>query len=207
MDSFHQSQTANEFRASYGRLNDQDGGNSIGNTVPRAAQLGDALTTIFFNDPNLLSLGVALGSPSGRVVNTYQIQDNWTHLAGRHSLKAGVNFTHLRSPNIGLTDYNGFFRFDDFGAFVANIAQPRAARFGESVLGFSRERHVFISWRRFQVVAKLCPESGIDLVLLRTARKSSSQADHPVADQQQSSLGSQSSLERNNFPGLSSTEE
>src|ERR1700693_304711 len=32
-------------------------------------------------------------------------------------------------------------------------------------------------------------------------------ADHSVANQQQSSLGSQSSLERNDFPGLSGTEE
>ncbi len=136
-------QTANEFRASYGRLNDQDGGNSIGNTVPRAAQLGDALTTIFFNDPNLLSLGVALGSPSGRVVNTYQIQDNWTHLAGRHSLKAGLNFTHLRSPNIGLTDYNGFFRFDDFGAFVANSPNRVQLASGNPYLDF-RESDTFL---------------------------------------------------------------
>lgn len=136
-------QTANEFRASFGRLNDQDGGNSIGNTVPRAAQLGDALTTIFFNDPNILSLGVALGSPSGRVVNTYQIQDNWTHVAGRHSLKAGMNFTHLRSPNIGLNEYNGFFRFDDFGAFVANSPNRVQLASGNPYLDF-RESDTFL---------------------------------------------------------------
>ena len=140
---FISTQTANEFRASYGRLNDQDGGNAIGNTVPRAAQLGNALTTIFFNDPHILSLGVALGSPSGRVVNTYQIQDNWAHLAGRHSLKAGVNFTHLRSPNIGLTEYNGFFRYSDFGAFVANTPNRVQLASGSPYLDF-RESDTFL---------------------------------------------------------------
>jgi Carboxypeptidase regulatory-like domain len=140
---FISTQTANEFRASYGRLNDQDGGNSIGNTVPRAAQLGNALTTILFNDPAILSLGVPLGSPLGRIVNTYQIQDNWTHIAGRHSLKAGVNFTHLRSPNIGLTEYNGLFRYGDLGAFVANTPGRVQLASGNPYLDF-RESDTFL---------------------------------------------------------------
>jgi Carboxypeptidase regulatory-like domain len=135
--------TANEFRTSYGRLNSQEGGNSIGNTVPRSNQLGNALTSIIFNDPSLLSLGVPLYFPQGRIVNTYQIQDNWTHLAGRHSLKAGVDFTYLQSANIVFSNYNGAFRFNDYGALAANWPNRIQIASGNPNLDF-REKDTFL---------------------------------------------------------------
>jgi hypothetical protein len=112
--------TANEFRASYGRNDFQDGGNSLGGTVPRADKLGDALTFVTFNNSNLLSFGVPPGLPAGRIANTYQLHDNWTHIAGRHALKLGVDITKVRAPITMLINYNGSFQFSDFGAFAAN---------------------------------------------------------------------------------------
>ena len=76
--------TANEFRASYGRNDFQDGGNSLGDTVPRASNLGDALTFVTFARlKSLLSFGVS----------------HW--FAGRAGLQIPTNFmiTGLISPD------------------------------------------------------------------------------------------------------------
>jgi len=140
---FISTDTTNEFRASYGRLNDQNGGNSIGNTVPRSDQLESALTSIIFNDPSLLSVGTPLFFPQGRIVNTYQIQDNWTHLAGRHSLKAGADFTYLRSADIVFSSYDGVFRFNDYGALAANKPNRIQIASGNPNLDF-REKDTFL---------------------------------------------------------------
>jgi len=108
------SRMSNEFRASYGRLNVEFGGNSIGNTVPGQSDISGALTRITFNNSaSLLGFGPATNSPQGRIVNTYQLQDNWSYFRGRHSWKAGVNFTYQRSPNAFLPVVNGSYRFGD----------------------------------------------------------------------------------------------
>ncbi len=135
--------TTNEFRASYGRLDAQYGGNSIGNTVPRSDQLDGALASIVFSDPSLLSWGVPLFYPQGRVVSTYQIQDNWMHLVGRHSMKAGFDFTYLRSANVVFYYNNGAFRFDNYGALAANQPNRIQIASGDPHLDF-REKDTFL---------------------------------------------------------------
>jgi hypothetical protein len=112
--------TANEFRVSYGRNDFQDGGNSLGGTVPRASKLGDAITSVEFADSNLLGFGVSRLLPTGLIANTYQFHDNWTHIAGRHAWKLGVDVTQVRAPITMLINYNGSFQFTDFAAFAAN---------------------------------------------------------------------------------------
>jgi hypothetical protein len=128
--------TANEFRASYGRNNIQDGGNSLGNTVPRAGMLGDALTFVSFVDPSLLSFGVPTGLPQGRIANTFQFHDNLTHVVGRHVLNIGIDVTYVRSPIITLPNFNGSFQFADFGAFVANAPSRIRIASGNPYLDF-----------------------------------------------------------------------
>jgi Carboxypeptidase regulatory-like domain len=110
---------ANEFRASYGRENVGFGG-SIGNTTPAPADLTSALTNISFTDPSLLGFGPNVALPQLRVVNTIQLQDNWTYYKGRNSFKAGVNYTNQRSPNTFLPLVNGQYIFSDYGALGQN---------------------------------------------------------------------------------------
>jgi hypothetical protein len=111
---------ANEFRASYGRENVQFGGNTIGNTVPSATDISNALAQISFATSGLLGYGPADNLPQGRIVNTYQLQDNWTFVKGRHELKAGANVTQQRSPNFFLPFVNGGWQFSDYGAYASN---------------------------------------------------------------------------------------
>jgi hypothetical protein len=128
--------TTNEFRASYGRNDFQDGGNSLGGTVPRASQLGDALTFVTFANSTLLSFGVPSGLPAGRIANTYQLHDNWTHIAGRHALKAGIDVTKVRAPITMLINYNGSFQFADFGSFATNSPDRIRIASGNPYLDF-----------------------------------------------------------------------
>jgi outer membrane receptor protein involved in Fe transport len=132
-----------EFRASYGRINVQFGGNSIGNTVPSQGNIGDALARITFNSSSLLAMGPATNAPQGRIVNTYQVQDNWSWFLGRHGLKAGVNFTYQRSPNIFLPNFNGSYRFSNWARFAQDVPNRIQIAQGNPSLDF-REKDTFV---------------------------------------------------------------
>jgi len=147
------SRMSNEFRATYGRVNVEFGGNSIGNTVPNQGAIDNGLTRIVFSDPSLLPFGPATIAPQGRIVNTYQLQDNWNYFRGRHSLKAGVNFTYQRSPNKFLPSVNGEYRFGAWGptttptstdpGYGANVPNRIRIASGDPTLDF-REKDTFI---------------------------------------------------------------
>jgi hypothetical protein len=110
----------NEARVGYDRLNVGFGGNTIGNQFePAQTNQGGALTNIAFLN-NTLGFGAGPALPDGRVVNTWQGQDNWTYVMGRHQLKAGVNFTDQISPNVFLPFINGQYVFTSLSAFLLN---------------------------------------------------------------------------------------
>ncbi len=137
------SRMSNEFRASYGRLNVEFGGNSIGNTIPDQGNVGNALANILFSQSGQLAFGPATNAPQGRIVNTYQLQDNWSYFRGRHSFKAGVNLTQQRSPNVFLPNFNGQFRFADWGHYAADIPNRIRIASGTPNLNF-RETDTFV---------------------------------------------------------------
>ena len=107
----------NEFRASYSRLNVDFGGNSFGNTVPPASGLATALASVGISAGSAVfpdgstqgvtfdSFGPANNIPQARIVNSYQLQDNWSYVHGRHQWKAGVNATYQQSPNVFLQGF------------------------------------------------------------------------------------------------------
>ncbi|HLW54898.1 MAG TPA: carboxypeptidase regulatory-like domain-containing protein [Candidatus Angelobacter sp.] len=143
------SRMVNEARVSFSRLNVEFGGNTIGNTVPNASQIDQALAFVSFSDTALLNFGPATNAPQGRIVNTWQVQDNWNYVWGKHTLKAGVNWTYQRSPNIFLPDLNGSFRFGgaSAGASFLNMMNDTPNRVilaaGQSQLDF-REYDTFL---------------------------------------------------------------
>ena len=127
------SHMVNEARVGYGRLNVDFGGNSIG-TVPVGDNLDQGLARVSFRFlsnsqapgsaaaslpflPALpfLPIGTATNLPQFRIVNTWQAQDTWQYVLGKHTLKAGVNYTFQRSPNGFLPAVNGAYRFDLWG--------------------------------------------------------------------------------------------
>jgi hypothetical protein len=136
------SRMVNEARVSFNRLNVDFGGNTLG-TVPTADAVGTAVSRLTFRTTGFLSVGTATNLPQSRIVNTWQAQDNWNFVMGKHTFKAGVNYTFQRSPNVFLPNINGAFQFQDFGALMDN--RPRTVQLaqGDPTLDF-REHDTFV---------------------------------------------------------------
>jgi hypothetical protein len=137
------SRMVNELRGSFGRTNVEFGGNNIGNTEPTIANIDQGVTNVSFATGGLLGFGPATNLPQGRIVNTWQGQDNWNYVMGKHQLKAGVNFTYQRSPNVFLPNINGAFRFNDWNQYFANTPSLVNIAEGASSLDF-REYDTFV---------------------------------------------------------------
>ena len=132
----------NDLAITFGRLNVQFGGNAMG-TVPTTDNLAQALSSVSTGSGNL-GFGPANNLPQGRIVNTWQAQDNWNYVVGKHSLKAGANWTYQRSPNVFLPNLNGTYTFSGgWGAFAANKASALSIALGQPVLDF-REYDTFL---------------------------------------------------------------
>lgn len=108
----------NDFRVGFGRLNVQFGGSSNG-TDPTDGNIlnPNVLTDVVINGGNI-GFGTGNAFPQGRIVDTWQVQDNWSFLVGRHQFKAGVNFTHEVSPNTFLPNVNGEYNFSSLGDYL-----------------------------------------------------------------------------------------
>ena len=132
----------NEARVGFDRLNVQFGGNTIG-TEPTTGNILNAVSDVLFQDPGILGFGVNAGLPQGRVVNTWQAQDNWNYAVGKHTFKAGVNWTRQQSPNIFLPFINGGYLFNTLDDFVNNNPLVDIITAGNPELGL-KENDTFV---------------------------------------------------------------
>lgn len=114
----------NEARVSFSRLG-VDFGGGLNPFEPGAGHLLDAFTNITFQTGGFLSIGPATNLPQSRLVNSWQAQDNWNYVMGKHALKAGVNWTYQRSPNIFLPVINGAYRFTSLNSFLTTNVPNR----------------------------------------------------------------------------------
>jgi Carboxypeptidase regulatory-like domain len=120
----------NEFRISYGRLNVEFGGNSFGNSVAPASDLANALSSVSIatqGSTSFDSFGPPDNLPQARIVNTFQIQDQWSYVHGKNQWKAGVNATYQQSPNVFLPNFNGTYNFRQFTAPAGGFTSVNAA--------------------------------------------------------------------------------
>lgn len=136
----------NEFSVGYGRQNVQFGSSSD-NSDPSTANIASGVTHV-----NIGSSGQTFGSlgygpadnlPQGRVVNTTQLQDNFTYQLGKHHLKAGINWTFQKSPNIFLPNINGTFDFGNWSDYLTSTPSEIAIADGNDRLDF-KEHDTFI---------------------------------------------------------------
>lgn len=112
----------NEARVSFSRLGVEFGG-GLNPLEPESGNLASAFTNITIT--GALGFGPATNLPQSRLVNTWQAQDNWNYVLGKHTLKAGVNWTYQRSPNVFLPDINGAYRFSSLSSFFSTFAPNR----------------------------------------------------------------------------------
>ena len=139
-----------EARFSYGRSTAEFGGNLLGNTVPPDTAVTSALASVSPGRVPLASGGTAGGIafgpgtsfPQGRIVNTYQTQDNLNYIHGVHQFKMGVNWTYQRSPNLFLPNGNGAWSYGTLSDFAANVPTSVSITVGSPTLDF-REHDLF----------------------------------------------------------------
>ena len=136
------SHIVNELRVGFNRLNVVFATNTLG-TVPSDTGVDQAITRATFTDPSLLPFGLNGAFPEGRIVNTWQAQDNLNWVKGKHTFKAGVNYTYQRSPNTFLPNLNGAFRFANWESFAANTPNRVRIAAGTPTLDF-REHDTFL---------------------------------------------------------------
>ncbi len=135
------SRMVNEFRVGFNRLNVEFGG-GVNALEPTSGNLQNAFTNISIQG-GFLGIGPATNLPQARLVNTWQAQDNWNWVLGKHSLKAGVNWTYQRSPNTFLPTINGAYRFSSLNSFLTTDLPNRIqVAEGQPVLDF-REYDTF----------------------------------------------------------------
>ena len=150
----------NEFRLSYGRENVEFGGNAIGNTIPNQGSLASAVTAVTLAPP-YAGFGPPNNTPDGRIVNTYQLQDNWSWFHGLHQIKAGTNLTYQRSPNVFLPFYNGGFTFPDFQTYAEDTPGTVNVTLGTPNLDFREHDSFFYVGDDYKVKPSLTLNLGL----------------------------------------------
>ena len=76
-------------------------------------------------------------------MNTWQAQDNWNYVRGKHSFKSGVNWTYQRSPNTFLPNVNGQYSYGSLTNYVNGVLTSVTIAQGNPVLDF-REYDTFL---------------------------------------------------------------
>jgi outer membrane receptor protein involved in Fe transport len=107
----------NQGRFSYSRAGFGFEGGAFPNCLQ--ANITNCPTDITFGDGKTLGMGIASNLPQGRIINVYQVQDNFSWQLGKTTLKIGGDYTKQRSPNVGLA-VNGLYSFPNFNSFLAN---------------------------------------------------------------------------------------
>lgn len=103
-----------------------------GNTFP-ISSVRSNLTRITMPS-GFLSFGLATNLPQNRLLNTYQVSNQWSLVKGRHFIKAGVEFHRNLTTLFFLPSINGAFTFDqtNLSDFVANTPASVTFAAGEA---------------------------------------------------------------------------
>ena len=101
------SRTVNEMRAqlAYGNL-----------TAPPTDTIGPAVSI-----SGIGAFGTSSGSPTGRVNKLYEVVDNLSHQAGRHALRAGVDFLYNDDTITYPRSSRGSYSFASLAAFQSGV--------------------------------------------------------------------------------------
>jgi len=149
----------NEFSVNYGRENTQFGGSS-NNSDPSTGNIADGVANISTGQGNL-GYGPADNLPQGRIVNTWQLQDNYSYQLGNHDLIAGVNWTYQRSPNVFLPNINGTIDFNNWSDYLMNTPFQINIADGNDKLDFREDDTFLYAGDNWQVRPSLILNLGL----------------------------------------------
>ena len=132
---------------------------------------GDApVVLLTLNDPLLaddpdrrtgtLVAGSSTAGGSDRREERWQVQDVLSLVSGDHSLKFGVDFHHVRSMFIDLSDISGTYNFASAGDFLAGVPNRFRQNFQSSSTQKNRYTGVFIQ-DEWQILPQLLLSFGL----------------------------------------------
>ena len=160
----------NEARASYQKINVEFGGGCEARTpgcVPGPLQIGSALANISFGgvlgftktSTTLQTIGPATNLPQGRVGKVYQIADNLTWVAGKHSIIMGAEYKHLNEVVPFLPNFNGAYAYSSVTRLLNNAPSGISLTAGDPTLAFTEDDQYYF----FQDDFKLRPNFTLNL--------------------------------------------
>ena len=144
--------------------------------VPGISGVDQAITRATFNSAALLPFGLNGAFPQGRIVNTWQAQDNWNMVVGKHTSEGRSELHFPALTKHFLPNLNGAFRFTDWDAssttlliVCALLKAPPASTSVSMILSSTRGR--------LEDRSEPDLESRPDLVVLWPAGKSVPRSD------------------------------
>jgi hypothetical protein len=82
----------------------------------------DVFPNILIEQDLNLQLGPNQNAPQGYVQNTYQLADNFTKLAGRHTVKAGYDFHGIIASTIFIQRLRGDYDYNTLNQYLLDLA-------------------------------------------------------------------------------------
>jgi carboxypeptidase family protein/TonB-dependent receptor-like protein len=107
-----------------------------------------------------LVAGSSTSGSSDRLESRYQFQNISTVLAGKHSLKFGVDFHHINSQFIDLADTTGTYNFTSAGDFLANTPSRFRQTFNTSSSQLNNYSSFFVQ-DEWQILPELLLSYGL----------------------------------------------
>ncbi|MBY0508402.1 MAG: carboxypeptidase regulatory-like domain-containing protein [Bryobacteraceae bacterium] len=157
------SRMTNEFRLPYNRI-------TLDFPANPSNPLGLTLPSISFQGGPLTAVGVATNIPQGRIANNYGVQDTFTILAGRHTVRFGLDLLEQRARQAAPALLRGsasFFTgggFGPLGNFVDNFSGDNgvtARDFGSQVYYPDLFRQAYFAQDRIRLSSALTVSLGI----------------------------------------------
>jgi len=123
----------NEFHATYSRENRPR--SAVASSVPADTAMGFA-TTFRFGNPFFLEPTV------DELVKRFQVKDNFSIVAGRHTVKTGAEWIHTNNAQVFRGFFEGRYIFDGVPGFLRYASPAAPGGFGPFTVGCSNGAYV-----------------------------------------------------------------
>jgi len=140
--------TTNELRLSYGRAS-------------ALFSPANEPVTPRYTVAGLAGFGTVQSWPQGRIFNVYQIADVFSHVRGRHILKAGIDLRRIQDNSINDSSRRGVYNFASLDTFLAGTPATYSQVFGNTYRGFRMDYHGLFLQDDFKLTRTLTLNLGL----------------------------------------------
>jgi len=120
------SRSVNELRAAYQRLATTTTAQDTTSQEIPSMEISELGLTGFNAGTSRTAIGLAVNLPQYRFNNTYQLQDSFSYIIGRHSLKTGADLRKIRVKSFFVPTTRGRLAYSTLQRFVDDVADLAA---------------------------------------------------------------------------------